>query len=412
MKKGISIILILGLILSNLAGCANSKTTPTAQELSASVNETSSNAKEISFQQYISSYPGSATDEALRNLNAEFDSIKTEFNKGNITEQEYTEKMFDFDDRLRESKIFVPYKSLAAYTYAVKTMSQEDRSFVEKNYDNFLSAYSQAHSEEDILKIYEQGKVIYKKHNLNLDEMISSIQGACYNLALFKVDGNTLVLDTDRNSTLHEIDDATKEKYINIFTQIHSIVPEDIWKRVSSFIVFASGSTSAYAQFEDLSREKFRIGIDITSMLDQSGNLAKEQRVVIVHEAAHIITQNSSQISSKQAESSYVNANAEFLDKYQKDSYMYQFFLKFWTDIYEEYLLTTDSSEFYGKYEDQFVSDYAAMVPEEDIAESFRIFVMGDKPVSDSIKDQKVRFFYEYDEFVQWREEIRNALSK
>ena len=52
------------------------------------------------------------------------------------------------------------------------------------------------------------------------------------------------------------------------------------------------------------------------------------------------------------------------------------------------------------------------MVPEEDIAESFRVFVLSDQPTSDSIRDQKVRFFYDYKEFVAWREEIRNALSK
>ena len=147
-------------------------------------------------------------------------------------------------------------------------------------------------------------------------------------------------------------------------------------------------------------------------MLDKAGELIKEQREVLVHETAHIVTLNNTQISSKQTESGYSNTSEEFLARYQKDAYLYSFFQRFWVDIYEEYLSSNDSSNFFNKHETQFVSDYAAVAPEEDIAESFRVFVTCDPPTSDSIKDQKVRFFYEYEEFVRWREEIRNAMSK
>lgn len=411
MKKALSILLVMVLLLSSFAGCIN-KSTPVVQETMAKENVNSAVAKDMDFQQYISSYASNATDTDIRNLSAEYDKIQEERNIGSITEQEYTEKMYNFDDTLRAAKIYVPYKSLAAYAYAVKTMSQEDRTFIEQNNENFLSTYSQAHSEESLLAIYEQGKEIFKKHGLNLEELISSIQSASYNFALFKVEGDTLELDADRNSTLQKIDESTKEKYIHVFSQIRDFIPEDIRSKVTSFLVFASGSTSAFAGFDDLEQKNFRIGIDTTSMLDGTGNLIKEQREVLVHETAHIITLNNTQISSKQAESGYANKNEEFLDRYQKGSYLYSFFQRFWADTYEEYLSTTDASAFYNKYKTRFVSDYAAIAPEEDIAESFRVFVTSDQPTSDSIKDQKVRFFYEYKEFLKWREEIRNALSK
>jgi len=387
------------------------KRTPRNEALAAE-NDKSAFAADIDFQQYISSFASNATDADIEKLGAEYDRIQAEHNKGSITEQEYTEKMYDFDDKLRAAKIYAPYKSLAAYAYAVKTMSLEDRTFIEHNSESLLAAYSQAHSEESILAIYEQGKGIFKKNGLNLEELISSIQSSSYNFALFKVEGDTLELDADRNSTLQKIDEPTKEKYINVFRQIRDLVPEDIWGKVTSFVVFASWRTSAFAGFDDLNQKNFRIGIDTTSMLDNAGNLIKEQREVLVHETAHIITLNNTQISSKQAETGYANKSEEFLDRYQKDSYQYSFFQRFWVDIYEEYLSSNDSSEFFNKHETQFVSDYAAVAPEEDIAESFRVFVTCDPPTSESIKDQKVRFFYEYEEFVRWREEIRNAMSK
>ncbi len=410
-KKATRISLLFVILFLALAGCA-AKTREPAQEAVSTAPALSPAAVDATFEQYISGCANTATEHNLDKLREEYDGIQSQYAKGGLTAAAYEEQMYAFDDSLREAGVYLPYKSLAAYTAAIPAVSQEDRSFLEENYDHFMTAYTQANNSEDLLNIYAQGKEIYKKYHLNLDELISSIQGSTYNFAIFKVDGNTMALDPDRNTTFQPIDDTQKQKYEDACAQIRAIVPEDIWKRVSSFAVFASGSTSAFAQFENLDRKTFRIGIDETSMLDQSGRLIPEQKEVIVHETAHIITQNDSQVSSKPMKSSYATVNDEFLDQYQKDSYLYQFFLRFWSNLYEEYRNSTDPSVFYSKYQDQFVSDYAAMVPEEDIAESFRVFVLNDKPTSDSIRDQKVRFFYEYEEFVRWREEIRAALSK
>jgi len=411
MKKAVCIFLILALVPFSIVGCSARKETPTVQNASISAPDPSPTKVEIPFEQYISTCASTATEEDLAKLRAEYDTIQANHTKGNSTDKAFTEQLFAFDDTLRKAGVYIPYKSLAAYTYAIPTMTPEDRAFLVANYDNLMAAYSQANSAESLLSIYSQGKEIYKKYHLNLDELISSIQGSTYNFAVFKVDGGKVELDPDRNSTFEPIDDAQKKAYIEVCAQIREIVPADIWERISSFSVFASGGTSSFAQFETLERKAFRIGIDVTSMLDQTGHLAKEQRSVIVHETAHIITQNDTQVSSEPPKSNYANANDAFLDQYQKDSYLYQFFLKFWSDIYDEYSKSSDPAAFYNKYEDQFVSDYAALVPEEDIAESFREFVLSDKPTSNSIRDQKVRFFYEYNEFVKWRKEIRSALS-
>ena len=412
MKKTICILLILALLPFSMAGCVAQKEAPAVPESAVNAPDNAPVAGEIPFEQYISGSASNATEEDLAKLRVEYDGVQAAHAQGTISDRAFTERMLAFDDALREAGVYIPYKSLAAYTFAIESLSQEDRAFLEANYDNFMAAYSQANSPESLLNIYAQGKEIYKKYHLNLDELISSIQGATYNFAIFKVDGDTVELDPDRNTTFKPIDDAHKKAYLELCAQIREIVPADVWKRVSSFSVFASSGASAFAQFETLERKTFRIGIDVTSMLDQTGHLAREQRQVIVHETAHIITQNDTQVSSKPPESVYASETEAFLDQYQKDSYLYQFFTKFWSDIYDEYLKSTDPSAFYSKYQDQFVSDYAAMVPEEDIAESFRVFVLSDQPTSDSIRDQKVRFFYDYKEFVAWREEIRNALSK
>ena len=72
----------------------------------------------------------------------------------------------------------------------------------------------------------------------------------------------------------------------------------------------------------------------------------------------------------------------------------------------------TEVHEFYAKYPDQFVSEYAATNPVEDIAESWTEFVMRPKPTGTSIADQKVQFFYEYPELVETRRQILQGVCK
>lgn len=66
----------------------------------------------------------------------------------------------------------------------------------------------------------------------------------------------------------------------------------------------------------------------------------------------------------------------------------------------------TALDEFYANHRAQFVSPYAATNPREDIAESWTEFILRPKPSGTSIADQKVLFFYEFQELVQTREEI------
>jgi len=56
-----------------------------------------------------------------------------------------------------------------------------------------------------------------------------------------------------------------------------------------------------------------------------------------------------------------------------------------------EYTAALD--QFYVDHEDEFVSDYAATNPGEDIAESFATFVLKPAPSGDTLADQKVAFF-------------------
>lgn len=102
-----------------------------------------------------------------------------------------------------------------------------------------------------------------------------------------------------------------------------------------------------------------------------------------------------------------------------EDSYFNQFFQAFWPqEIFDEHLnliLEHTSEEvaekLYQAYPDNFLSEYAATNPGEDIAESWMYFVILDASKGDSIKDDKMNFFYQFDELVELRQHIRNNLD-
>jgi hypothetical protein len=103
------------------------------------------------------------------------------------------------------------------------------------------------------------------------------------------------------------------------------------------------------------------------------------------------------------------------------NSYINQFYQRFWTDIISEwdeiqYIESDDKyyeqmTLFYEVYEDRFVSEYASTNVDEDIAESWTAFVLLEKPRDTTfISNQKILFFYEYPELIEMRNHIRNNL--
>jgi hypothetical protein len=100
----------------------------------------------------------------------------------------------------------------------------------------------------------------------------------------------------------------------------------------------------------------------------------------------------------------------------QPDSYINQFFQRFWPGIYAEWQsINTETDQdtldqkldsFYQEYADQFVSGYAATSPEEDIAESFMYFIFRPKPSGAGIAEEKYLFFYDYPEMVSLRDRM------
>ena len=215
-----------------------------------------------------------------------------------------------------------------------------------------------------------------------------------------------------------------------IWTYFASIVPEQDREFLTEFSVLTDGKDNLLAAVAQSQTDPahWRLEVDIADTQDYA-NLT----FTLIHEFGHLLTLNEEQVSPSMAV--FNNPDDLALRSHEaamcpnfyahegcskRESYINQFYQRFWTDKYEEwyqveaiqdeYLYYMRLNEFYEKYQDQFVTQYAATNPGEDIAETWAYFVLLPKPQGSTIAEQKVLSFYEYPELIELRQEIINNL--
>lgn len=162
---------------------------------------------------------------------------------------------------------------------------------------------------------------------------------------------------------------------------------------------------------EDLTQWTMGMAIDM-AYVNGTLNGDKEYVYTAIHEFAHVLSLNHEQLNPNTT-----NCNTYNLEEgcAHGNSYINQFFDNFWKDIFNEHRnIDPDDYDaidaFYEKYDDRFVTDYAATNPAEDIAESFAYFVTKEeKPNGNAIADKKVSFMYDFPEFIDMRDRLRQS---
>lgn len=234
------------------------------------------------------------------------------------------------------------------------------------------------------------------------------------------------------------------DKHNQIWQEFLKIAPADfINSYISTYEVFTDGKegTLAYVTQDLNDGTKWVIGMDIQDAYKDGKLYTEDLHYSLIHEFAHILTLNNSQVNfdatlfnimntssddnevenkMKAAES---NCSTYFVPEgcTKSNSYFNTFFQNFWKSIFPEFKkiqeiesdeeYSTEADKFYNKYKNNFVSDYAATNPGEDIAESFTYFVLKEKPTTNTIANQKVNFFYNYQSLVELRNQIRRNLA-
>lgn len=223
------------------------------------------------------------------------------------------------------------------------------------------------------------------------------------------LDGNLVPIEKGYSQDAW-MDNPLKHKEIWDFYK--TMIPESEMTWIKQFEIYdGEGTEYGYVTNLDEGLEKWRLGIAIDGAYANGLNGDNELAHTIIHEQFHVMSLNRSQLNPNTNSCDYNTEEGCSLE----DSYLDDFVETFWTEILEENRKINPNNEnklyrFYEKYESQFVNDYAATNPEEDIAESFTYFVKNDRidnPIE--IRNKKINHFYQYDELVELRDKIRNA---
>jgi len=225
-------------------------------------------------------------------------------------------------------------------------------------------------------------------------------------------------------STGHSDDRLASDYWGEIFR----ILPNDLLrKHVTSLRLFTDGKANDMAGMNQLdeTNANWQIDIDVTDMdiYSEDKNHIVDYSHTLIHEFGHLLSLNKTQISPtndelEDSDKGYLTAEGYAL----KGSYLSEFVAAFWVDkLYEwdkidairnENRKQRKLSQFYVNNKTDFLTDYAAEAPEEDLAESWTFFVLSDKQkLTDEIKLQKVNFFYQFEELVELRNEIRGTIK-
>jgi hypothetical protein len=225
-----------------------------------------------------------------------------------------------------------------------------------------------------------------------------------------------------------ELEDEQDDRVTHeeIWDYFASIVPAEEREFVSEFSIFTDGAGNHLGGVSYTFPDPEQWGLHVDILDAESYH---DLTYTLIHEQGHLLTLNAEQVVPSDdlfelpENKTIYRREAAACSQYftgqgcsEPDSYINQYFTRFWPYLYEEWEeinLEEDEEtrsilleEFYKIYADQFVSEYAATSPAEDIAESWSFFILTPKPELNSIANEKILFFYEYPELVALRTQI------
>ncbi len=214
------------------------------------------------------------------------------------------------------------------------------------------------------------------------------------------------------------------ETHALIWNYFVAIIPAEQRLPLTEYRLFSDGSgdTTGYTEIRwtwrgEAESETWALEVDLA---DYQG--LKSVNHVLVHEFGHMLTLN-----IQQADIRTEPAKCQFYaDQEQcsfETSYLNRFFDQFWAGAqYEEWQTITSQADraavksglsaFYRAHEQDFVREYAATAPREDVAESWTYFVMTPKPAGTTVAEQKILFFYAFPELTDLRTQIRSRICQ
>lgn len=248
-------------------------------------------------------------------------------------------------------------------------------------------------------------------------------------IASYDISGDTIQLQSGED----------QQQYHEIWNYFTMIIPQEVRSNLLRFEIFSDGIEGTLAAVNQHEQEptKWVIAIDPEDAYGNGSIKKNELTYSLIHEVGHLITLNAQQVppDTKLYSARTQEAYDQLLKKGKtlcepryypgegcsnENSYINLFVQTFWNEnmaefeqidsIEDEEARVAAIDQFYVQHFDQFMTPYSSSGPNEDIAESFTSFVLSEKPKGNTLAEQKVLFFYQFNEFLTLRESIRSKI--
>ncbi|MDO4719341.1 MAG: hypothetical protein Q4A78_01645 [Peptostreptococcaceae bacterium] len=328
------------------------------------------------------------------------------------------------------------YKYLFDITFSLRHQEEEEKEKEEKRREQaealveILRVYVKPQDMEKISHYYEEYKstadsqVLEKIHEilldyprLNPDILIAQLESPVDIKAYFEIDAENKILWKELTAiTGDRPTESEMRQYEILWQDVRKVFSDPMLSRVKNFVLYTDGPGETLAFVDDYAGEgkDWYVAVDIMDSYNETG-LSEEFYLTMIHEYGHILTLSDEQVNYE-TEPVYGTYFEEGMSA-KEDSYLNQFYRRFWPAIYEDgYIANTlenknDAACFFFRHEDEFVTEYASSMVSEDICEAFAYFVTEEKPLGGSIREQKIQFFYEFPELIELRKAIRKSLE-
>ena len=200
----------------------------------------------------------------------------------------------------------------------------------------------------------------------------------------------------------------TEEQLLALWEDMNTVLPEgafDDFDRLT-FFTDGPGETVAWVWMTDQEGARWEIALDP----EDAGDRAYFVETVL-HEYGHYLTLNSSQADYTREQT--LDTYNEYGMVTRPGSYLDDFYQTFWTGYLDQCMACEDTLNFFLRFYDDFIDPYASTDPSEDICESFTYFVLRprDPYAYQDVWSQKLDFFYNYPELVEFRTAVRGNLG-
>ena len=338
---------------------------------------------------------------------------KTDENKEKTVEDAYLDsheatKIIVFDkqkQQIQDEQMKMLKEILGAEDYAeleitIKSMNTQQK-------------YLNAQVHQKILSI------LLKYQDLDAYLILGQLCGRFEIMAYYEPENGVIVKKELKGLRTPTITAAQEKKYKNLVNMQTLLLDVIYPKYFKGFFIFSDGEKGLLAYASDFQNNKRGyLGIDEKDFGAEISNDFEKTRFYhsVVNELSRVILLANSQIDyTKGYTVSDIDDFETIKNLSKKDSYLLQFYSRFWNDImYQDDKLSNSSDTkenankyFFLRHKSQFLSEYVSQDPFRDIIESMTRFLLEKKPTDNQIKYDKIRFFYEFAEIFDIAQRIQ-----